>query len=109
MLCVPNFTCVFTLCLSIFMYNIYYCPQTKFVKVIFLHVSVCPQGGWYPSILCRWYPSIPCRSLGGLSKHAFQVSRCTSGGSLRVWLGGLQAHTHGEVEGSGLGGLQAHN
>ena len=29
---------------------------------MFLHVSVCPQGRWYPSMQCRWYPSIPCRS-----------------------------------------------
>ena len=31
--------------------------QTKFAKVMFLHVSVCPQG-W------GWYPSMPCRSSG---------------------------------------------
>ena len=24
----------------------YYRPQTKFAKVMFLQVSVCPQGGW---------------------------------------------------------------
>ena len=23
----------------------FYCPQTKFTKVMFLHLSVCPQGG----------------------------------------------------------------
>ena len=61
--------------------------------------------GWYPSMHCRWYPSIPCRQspwgvggwgLGGwgvVSQHALQVSRPTP---------------RGEVEGSGLGGLQAH-
>ena len=37
-----------------------YRPQTKFAKVMFLHVCVCPQGGWYPSMHCRWYPSMPC-------------------------------------------------
>ena len=40
---------------------------------MFLHVSVCPQGAWYPACLA-----------------------------------GFQAHTRGEVEGSGQGGLQAH-
>ena len=46
----------------------------------------------------RVYPSMPC---GFPGPHP--------GGSLRVWLGGLQAHTGGgEVEESGLGGLQAH-
>ena len=31
----------------------YYRPQTYFAKVMFLQVSVCPQGGWYPSMPCR--------------------------------------------------------
>ena len=26
--------------------DVYYRPQTKFAKVMFLHVSVCQQGGW---------------------------------------------------------------
>ena len=26
-------------------FRIHYCPQTKFAKVMFLQVSVCPQGG----------------------------------------------------------------
>ena len=26
-------------------FRILYCPQTKFAKVMFLQVSVCPQGG----------------------------------------------------------------
>ena len=43
---------------------------------------------------CRWYPSMPCsRSQGVVSQHTLQVFRPTS---------------RGEVEGSGLGGLQAH-
>ena len=42
-----------------------YRPQTKFAKVMFLHVSVCPWWGW---------------------------------------VGGIQAHTQGEAEGSGWGG-----
>ena len=34
--------------------------NNEVAKVMFLQVSVCPQGGWYPSIPCRWYPSMPC-------------------------------------------------
>ena len=62
----------------------------------------CPRGRgcWYPSMPCRypggwgWYPSMPCRSAGPLPR-----------GKLRglAW-GGLQAHTQGEVDGSGLEG-----
>ena len=52
-------------------------PQTKFAKVIFFHVSVCPRGEG-----------------GYLQAHTQQ-------GGWGVWLGGLQAHTRGEVEGSG--------
>ena len=34
---------------------------------MFLQVSVCPQGVWYPSMPYRWYPSMPCsRSRGGV-------------------------------------------
>ena len=81
-----------------------YHPQTKFAKVMFLHMSVCPQQeGWYPSMHCRSPGPHPGGRLRGLA-----------------WGGGLQAHTQGklrglalgvsrstprgEVEGSGLGG-----
>ena len=66
------------------------------------------MGGWYPSMPSRWYPSMPCRSLG--------EGRC-----IPACLPGFQAYTQrglawvvsnptprGEVEGSGLGGSQAH-
>ena len=69
------------------MHSCYYCLQTKFVNVMFLHVSVILSIG-------GWYPSMPCRSPGG---------------GIPACLAGLQAHTQGEVEGSGLGGLQVHN
>ena len=77
---------------------LYYCPQTKFGQAnIFssMFQEFCSRGrgvvvsqhalqqvswGWYPSMPCRWYPMVPCRSLGG-----------------------LQAHTRGEVEGPGQG------
>ena len=91
----------------------YYRPQTKFAKVMFLHVSVCPQGeGWYPSMHCRWYPSMPCiRSPGGWYASMPCRFPCPHlGGYVEGNLagGGFQAHTQGEVEGSGQGGLQAH-
>ena len=58
-------------------------------EVMFLQVSVIlfTGGGWYPSMHCRSPGPHP-------------------GGKLRdlAW-GGLQAHTQGEVEGSGLGGV----
>ena len=59
----------------------FYRPQTKFAKVMFLHMSVIlSMGGWYPSMHCRWYLSMPCsRSLGGAC-----IPAC---------LAGLQAHT----------------
>ena len=74
-----------------------------------LHVYVrhSVHTGRYPSMPFRWYPSMPCRSPGGVvSQHALQVSMPTPRGSLRglAWGRGLQAHTQGEVEGSGLGG-----
>ena len=53
------------------------------------------RGGGDPRMHCMWYPRMPCRSPGG---------------GIPACLAGLQAHTLGEVEGSGLGGggLQAH-
>ena len=107
----------------------YYRPQTKFAKVMFLHVSVILStwgGGWYPSMHCRWYPSMPCsRSPGGgipACLAGFQTH--TQGGSWdgsgqgrgspgpqprgklwRIW-GGLQAHIQrGSWGGSGQGGF----
>ena len=56
---------------------------------MFLHMCVCP------SLHCRWYPSMPC-------------SRSAVGGGIPACLAGFQAHTQGEVEGSGQGGLQTH-
>ena len=114
----------------------YYRPQTKFAKVIFLHVSVIlsMEGGvgegygGYPSMHCRWYPSMPCRSpgpqsegklrglAGGLQAHTWGVSRLTPGGlQAHTWgdfqartHGGLQAHTWGCLQAQTQGGLQAH-
>ena len=73
----------------------FYRPQTKFAKVMFLHVSVSDsvhRGGGIPACLVAglqggWYPSMPCRFPG---PHP--------GGSWGVWPGGwrgLQAHTQG--------------
>ena len=69
----------------------YYRPQTKFAKLMFLHVSVSH------SVHGRGvYPSMPCRFPGS---HPGELEGFGRGG-----VGGVQAHTQGEVEGSGLGG-----
>ena len=66
---------------------------------------------WCSSMHCRRYPSMPCsRSWGGgipACLAGFQAH--TQGGTWGVWPGGVSRPTpKGEVEGSGLGGLQAH-
>ena len=71
------------------------CPQTKFVKVMFLYVSVCHQGVWYRSMPCRWYPSMPCRS-PGVCVYPSMSCRFPGphpGGSSGVWLGGVSRPT----------------
>ena len=70
----------------------FYRPQTKFAKVMFLHVSVCPQG------------------MGVVSQHVLQVSRPTHRQEVEgSGLGGLQAHTLGGSPGPHWGGFQAHS
>ena len=118
---------------GILFFSHFYRPQTKFAKVMFLHMSVCQQAEWYPSMPCRWYPSMPCRfpgpHLGGawgvwlgggkspgphpggkLSGLAWGggVSRPTPRGRLRVWPGGLQAHTQGGSPSPHLVGVFQH-
>ena len=74
-----------------------YRPQTKFAKVMFLHVSVIlSTGGCYLSIHCRWYPSMPCsRSPGGGSPGP------QPRGKLRG--SGPGPQPRGKLKGSGLG------
>ena len=64
---------------------------------MFLHVSVCPQGGGIPTCLAGLQ--------GGVSQHALQVSMSTPRGELEGsgW-GGLQVHTQGEGLGVWPGG-----
>ena len=91
-----------------------YGPQTKFAKVMFLHVSVCPRGGgWYPSMPCRSpgggaYPSMPCRFPGPHSRGSLRG--LAEGGSPgpHKGEGGLQAHTQGGSPGPYLGGVSQH-
>ena len=89
----------------------FYRPQTKFAKVMFLHLSVSYSvHRGYPSMPCRSpggvYPSMPCRfpgphPIGSLRGLARGVSRPTPKGELEgSGQRGLQAHTQG--------GLQAH-
>ena len=89
----------------------YYRLQTKFAKVMFLHMSVCPGGisqhalqvvsqHALQQVWGGWYPSMPCRFPG---PHP--------GGKLRGILpgGSPGPHQRGKLRGSGQGGgLQAH-
>ena len=89
----------------------YYRPQTKFAKVMFLHVFDCPQswGGWHPSMLCRSPGPHPGGKLRGLMGG--QVSKPTPRGEVEgVAEGGLQAHTWGKGDSRSTprGALQAH-
>ena len=71
--------------------KLFYRPQTKFAKVMFLQVSVCPQGGGIPACIAG---GIPACLAGG-------IPACLAG-----LQGALQAHTRGgEVEGPGQGGF----
>ena len=57
-----------------------------------------------------WYPSRPCsRSPVGVSQHTLQVSRPTPKGEVEgSGLGGLQAHTQGVSRTTPRGGLETH-
>ena len=77
----------------------YYRPQTKFAKVMFLHVSV--SHSVHRVVVSQHALQVS----GGVSQHALQVSRPTSKAEVEGFAwgeGGLQAHTQGG------GGLQAH-
>ena len=106
--------------LSLYIYH----PQMKFAKVMFLHMSVCPQmGSGIPVCLAGLgrggvCPSIPCRFPG---PHLEGSMRGLAGGVLQAqtrWfpgpnLGGLQSHTQGVSRpiprgGVGVGGFPAH-
>ena len=55
-------------------YHIYH-PQTKFAKVKFLQVCVCPQRGGIPACLAAGVQGV-------VSQHALQVSRPTPKGEV---------------------------
>ena len=73
------------------LYQNFYRPQTKFAKVMFLHVSVILSRGRVVSQ----------HTLQVVSQHALQVSRPIPRRKLRglAWGGGLQAHTQGKLRG----------
>ena len=77
---------------------LYYRPQTKFAKVMFLHLSV---------ILFTGGVSRPTPRGGGVGPGG---SRPTPKGGLGVWPGGVQAHTGGDVQAHtwGGGGVSQH-
>ena len=76
----------------------FYRPQTRFEKVMFLHVAVSHS---------VWGGVVSEHALQVVSQHALQVSR-GRGVCIPACLAGFQAHTQGELEGSDWGGLQAH-
>ena len=84
-----------------------YRPQTKFAKVMFLQVPVCPKcgGGGYPNMHCRWYPSMPCSR--GIFRPTSRGKVEDSGqeGFSRPTPGGLQAHTWGVSRPTSKGGV----
>ena len=96
-----------------------YRPQTKFAKVMFLHVSVCPQGGGCGGV-------IPA-CLAGFQTHTQReawgvwLGRGSPGphpgGKLRglAWgvsmptpKGGLHTHTQGGLQAHSCGGVSQH-
>ena len=73
-----------------------YRPQTKFAKVMFLHISVCPRGGG----------GLQAHTQGEVEGSGGRVSRPTPRGEVEEsgWLGGVSRPTpRGEVEGPGWG------
>ena len=101
---VPNITISATtgvIFMSVFGRICYYCPQTKFAKVMFLHLSVCHSvhkggipariavgipaclaaGEWYPSMYSGGIPACP-------GQHPGEKLRGLARGS-------LEAHTVG--------------
>ena len=73
-----------------------YRPQTKFLKVMFLQVSVCPQGGLHG---CQGVCVVAggicgCRGVGGMCGccwgHAWLLGACMVARGWHVWLlGGM--------------------
>ena len=59
-----------------------YCPQMKFAKVMFLQVSVCPQGHAWQG--CAWW--------GGAWQGVCMVGVCMAGGACMV--GGMCGRGH---------------
>ena len=87
----------------------FYRPQTKFAKVMFLHVSVILSGGGgaaIPACIAGGIPALQQVSRG-VSQHALQVSRPTPRGKVEGDLAGgvSRPKTKGEVEGDLAGGV----
>ena len=63
----------------------YYRPQIA--KVMFLQVSVCPQGGMRGRGWCAW--------LGGMcGREACMVGACVAAGQGHAWQGGMHGRGH---------------
>ena len=95
-------------CAIILLGSIFYRPQRKFAKVMFLHMSVILStgGGGIPACIAGGIPACFAGLGGSPGPHP--------GGSWGVWPGGspgrgvLQAHTWGVSRPTPKGALQAH-
>ena len=92
--CEPSHShpCTHTSAQGVTWWNFHYLyrTQTKFAKVMFLHVSVCPQG------------VVSQHALQVVSQHALQVSR--KRWCITACLAGFHDHTQGGAWGVWLGG-----
>ena len=90
-------------------HNIYH-PQTKFAKVMFLHMSVVlfTGRGWYSSMHCRSPGSHPGEKVRGLAWGGAPGPH--PGGKLRglAWGGAPGPHPGGKLRGLAWGELQVH-
>ena len=79
-----------------------YCPQMKFAKVMFFHVSVCPQGGGVSQhVLQVVSPQLSCRSWG----VGGDIPTCLAGGvpACLALVGFPGPHPRGKLRGLARG------
>ena len=82
----------------------YYCPQTKFAKVMFSQVSICPLGGGggrgSQSLSKEGSPSRGSLSTGSLCPWGVSVHRgLCLGGSLSRWVSAQGVPVQGSLSG----------
>ena len=99
----------FTLLLLLLPLN--YRPQTKFVKVMFLQVSVCPRGGgraWQGACMA-WWQRGACMAMGGMHGNGGMHRGMHGWGGMHgggyAWHGGV--HGMGVCMAGGMHGREA--